>query len=78
MQTLIVDTLKVWREAERALELVPPADPRHESVRKLVIELRSLYADLSERTDLPADMIESRRARIEDARAELRQLLDGA
>ena len=78
VQTLIVDTLKVWREAERALEVVPPADPKHESVRKLVIELRSLYADLSERRDLPADVIESRRARVEDARAQLRQVLDGA
>ena len=78
MQTLIVDTLKVWREAERALDVVPPADPKHESVRKLVIELRSLYADLSERQDLSADAIESKRACIEDARAQLRKLLDGA
>lgn len=78
MQTLIVDTLKAWREAERALDLVPPADPKHESVRKLVIELRSLYADLSEGPDLSAEVIASRRARIEDARVQLRLLVDGA
>ncbi len=78
MQTLIVDTLKVWREAERALEVVPPADPKHEFVRRLVIELRSLYADLSERPELPADLVESRRVRVEEARGQLRQLLEGA
>lgn len=78
MQTLIVDTLKVWREAERALEVVPPADPKHERVRKLVIELRSLYSDLSAAQSLPADVIASKQAYIEDAREELRLLLDGA
>lgn len=78
MQTLIVDTLKVWREAERALEVVPPADPKHESVRRLVIELRSLYAALSAAQDLSAEAIASKRARVEDAREELRLLLGGA
>ena len=78
MQTLIVDTLKVWREAERALEVVPPADPKHERVRKLVIELRSLYSDLSAAQPLPTDVIASKRACIEDAREQLRLLLDGA
>lgn len=78
MQTLIVDTLKVWREAERALEVVPPADPKHETVRKLVIELRSLYADLSASQAATAEVIASKRARVEDAREELRLLLGGA
>jgi hypothetical protein len=78
VQTLIVDTLKVWREAERALEVVPPADPKHERVRKLVIELRSLYSDLSAAPSLPADMMASKKACIEDAREQLRLLLDGA
>lgn len=78
MQTLIADTLKVWREAERALEVVPPADPKHENVRKLVIELRSLYADLSATQTLPPEVIASKRARVEEAREELRHLLDGA
>jgi hypothetical protein len=78
VQTLIVDTLKVWREAERALEVVPPADPRHDRVRMLVIELRSLYADLSAAQALPADMVASKQARVEDAREELRLLLDSA
>lgn len=78
MQTLIVDTLKVWREAERALEVVPPADPKHENVRKLVIELRSLYADLSSAQSVSAEVIASKRARVEEAREELRLLVDGA
>lgn len=78
MQTLIIDTLKMWREAERALELVPPADPKHETVRKLVIELRSLYADLAAAQAVSAEVIASKRARVEGAREELRLLLDGA
>ena len=78
MQTLIVDTLKVWREAERALEVMPPADPKHENVRKLVIELRSLYADLAAAQAVPVEVIASKRARVEDVREELRLLLDGA
>jgi hypothetical protein len=78
VQTLIVDTLKVWREAERALEVVPPADPKHERVRMLVIELRSLYSDLSAAQSMPAEVIASKRACIEDAREQLRLLLDGA
>ena len=78
MQTLIVDTLKVWREAERALEVVPPADPKHERVRMLVIELRSLYSDLSAAQSLPGDVIARKQACIEDAREQLRLLLDGA
>jgi len=78
VQTLIVDTLKVWREAERALEVVPPADPKHENVRRLVIELRSLYADLSAGQAVSAEVIESKRARVLEAREELRLLVDGA
>jgi hypothetical protein len=78
MQTLIVDTLKVWRDAERALEVVSPADPKHETVRKLVIELRSLYADVSASQATSAEVIASKRERVEDAREELRLLVDGA
>jgi hypothetical protein len=78
VQALIVDTLKIWREAERALEVVPPTDPKHESVRKLVIELRALYADLSGAQALSDEVIASKRGRVEDAREELRVLLDGA
>ncbi len=78
MQGLIVDTLKAWREAERVLELLPPADPKHETVRKLVIELRSLYADVSAAQALSTDGIASKRTHVEDARERLRLLLDGA
>jgi hypothetical protein len=78
VQTLIVDTLKVWREAERALEVVPPADPKHETVRKLVIELRSLYADLAASQAASAEVVASKRERVEAARDQLRLLLDGA
>lgn len=78
MQTLIADTLKAWREAERALEVVPPGDPKHETVRKLVIELRSVYADLSAGQALSADGIASKRAHVEAAREQLRLSLDGA
>jgi hypothetical protein len=78
VQTLIVDTLKTWREAERALQAIPPTHPDHEAVRRLVIELRAMYADLSEAPAAPAEIIANGRARIDAARAQLRGLVEGA
>jgi hypothetical protein len=78
VQTLIMDTLKLWREAERALQAMPPADPNHEAVRKLVIELRSMYAELSLAQDASAEQIAAGRARIEAAEQQLRTLVVGA
>jgi hypothetical protein len=78
VQTLIVDTLKVWRDAERALQNMPPAHPDHETVRLLVIELRELYAQLSETPAAPAEIIANARARIDAARAQLLGLAGGA
>jgi hypothetical protein len=77
VQTLIVDTLKTWREAERLLQDLPPVDPDHETVRRLVIELRTMYASLSEARDLTGDVISRSRAKIEDARALLRRVAPG-
>jgi hypothetical protein len=74
VQTLLVETLKVWREAERVLQELPPVEPAHETVRQLVIQLREAYASLSEQHDLPADAIEAIRAQIESARQVLRDL----
>jgi hypothetical protein len=78
VQTLIVDTLKTWREAERVLQSIPPAHPDHDAVRRLVIELRAMYADLSETPAAAADVIAQGRARIDAARAQLRVLSEGA
>jgi hypothetical protein len=78
VQTLIVDTLKVWREAERVLQNMPPAHPDHETVRRLVIELRAMYADLSETPAAAAEIVAQGRARIDAARAQLRVLVEGA
>jgi hypothetical protein len=77
VQTLIVDTLKTWREAERLLQDLPPVDPDHETVRRLVIELRTMYARLSESRDMPGDVITRSQAQIEDARALLRKVAPG-
>jgi hypothetical protein len=74
VQTLIVDTLKTWREAERLLQDLPPVDPDHETVRLLVIQLRTMYASLSESRDPTSDVIERGRAQIDDARALLRRV----
>jgi hypothetical protein len=78
VQTLIVDTLKTWREAERLLQAMPPAHPDHDSVRRLVIELRAMYADLSETPATAAEIVAQGRARIEAAREQLRRLATGA
>jgi hypothetical protein len=74
VQTLIVDTLKLWREAERALQERPPVDPNHEAIRRLVIDLRAMYADWSEAAAMSAEMIAAGRARLEEARERLRNL----
>jgi hypothetical protein len=73
VQNLIVDTLKVWREAERVLQALPPIDPNHEIVRRLVIDLRAMYADLSEKA-ATADVVAAARARLEEAKEHLRTL----
>lgn len=67
MQTLIVDTLRLWREAERILNNVPPMNPNHEVIRGWVVELRSMYARVSESADLSADAIAGLRAQLEAA-----------
>ncbi|HUP83225.1 MAG TPA: hypothetical protein VM284_03440 [Candidatus Limnocylindria bacterium] len=74
MQTLIVDTLKVWREAERVLQDLPPVHSDHETVRVLVIQLRSLYARLSETRDVSGDVIDRSKAQIEAAKTLLRKV----
>ena len=65
MQSLIADTLKAWREAERVLTSLPPIDPNHETIRGLVIELRAMYARLSESTDLSAEAAARWRTQLE-------------
>lgn len=78
VQTLIVDTLKVWREAERVLQELPPLDANHEAARLLVIELRALYAEVSEASALTAERIAGYRAVLEQATARISTLRVGA
>ena len=74
MQSLIADTLKAWREAERVLNSLSPVDPNHETTRGLVIELRSMYAKVSEATDLSADAVAEWRAQLEKLAAALTEM----
>ena len=67
MQTLIADTLKAWREAERVLQGLPPTDPAHDQVRRLVIDLRAMYAQLSESVDISEATAQRGRALIASA-----------
>jgi hypothetical protein len=78
VQNLIVDTLKTWREAERLLQAMPPTHPGHEHVRRLVIELRTMYASLSEAPATAAEIIAQGRERIDAAKEQLRELATGA
>ncbi|MEA2675962.1 MAG: hypothetical protein QOJ81_103 [Chloroflexota bacterium] len=67
MQSLIADTLRAWREAERVLTSLPPVDPNHEIIRGLVIELRSMYAKLAQSADVPAEAIADWQTQLESA-----------
>ena len=74
MQSLIADTLRAWREAERILNSLSPVDPNHETTRGLVIELRSMYAKVSEASDMPADAVAKWRAQLETLSAALTEV----
>lgn len=50
-QQLMIETLREWRDAERLLLELPPVSRDHETVRHVVIELRSLYVRLAELTE---------------------------
>ena len=78
MQSLIADTLKAWREAEGVLSSLSPVDPGHEITRGLVIELRSLYASLSEATDVSADALATWRAQLERLATALSEVRGGS
>lgn len=39
----VEDILAAWREAERVLDTLPPLSPDHESVRRVVVDLRLTY-----------------------------------
>ncbi len=57
------------------LQELPPVEPAHEKVRLLVIQLRELYASLSEQHDVSADAREAIRGQIGSARQLLRDVL---
>ena len=69
MQSLIADTLKAWREAERVLLGLSPTAPEHDTVRRMVIELRAMYSKLSEPFDISEDTIASAHALLRTAAA---------
>jgi hypothetical protein len=48
---IVADTLRAWREAERLLDAFPPGTTDHETVRLLIVELRGIYAGLTEAKD---------------------------
>jgi hypothetical protein len=70
--SLVEETLTVWREAERLLKSMPPLEPDHESVRKLVIELRDMYAALSRGRHESAETVARSRELIDRARNQMR------
>jgi hypothetical protein len=49
--------LEEWRRAERLLRLLPPEDPDRAAVEARVDEMRTLYQELSRRSDRSADRI---------------------
>ena len=67
MQSLVADTLKAWREAERVLTGMSPLDPNHDTIRAIVVELRAMYAKVSESNDLSAEAISQWRSRLAEA-----------
>ncbi len=74
MQTLIRDTLDVWREAERTLERMPPSSPDHETVALVALELREAYQRLTDSSDASHEIVERSRAMVDEAHALLRRI----
>ncbi len=72
MQTLIRDTLDVWREAERTLERMPPSSPDHETVALVALRLRETYQRLTDSSDVSDEIVERSRAMVDEAHALLR------
>jgi len=69
MSTLIPEALEAWREAERLLDELPPTSPDHETVARLVSELRETHARLLNASALTARAIATNRVTIDAARA---------
>ncbi|HUP83916.1 MAG TPA: hypothetical protein VM284_06990 [Candidatus Limnocylindria bacterium] len=73
---LMVETLEVWRQADRLLNELPQLDPDHETVRLTVARLLSSYAELSATAAMTANASASSRATIDGARTLLRSVRD--
>jgi hypothetical protein len=48
MSTALTDVLRVWREAERVLDTLPPQHPDREALRAIVGRLNRAYQELSD------------------------------
>lgn len=54
---LIEKALSEWRDGERLLRDLPRLDPDHETVRRIVIDLRDTYKRLSQASAESRDVI---------------------
>jgi hypothetical protein len=48
MSTALTDVLRVWREAERVLDTLPPQHPDREALGAMVGRLNRAYQELSD------------------------------
>jgi len=68
---LVAETLRLWREAERALDAMPPESPDHETAQLLVLDMQALYAELTETDTAGVIGVHAGRAAIDRAKLTL-------
>jgi hypothetical protein len=74
VQTLVRETLDLWREAERALDCLPDTSADHETVGRVVLELRLTYQRLTTTKHETEALLLSSLDAIDAARQQLREV----
>ena len=74
MSKPVEEVLSAWREAERALDSLPPIGRDHEDVSQAVVRLRAAYQSLTDGSDTSHAVVRASHASVEDARALLARL----